>query len=155
MAKYTIKEYIKHIDSVIEKLQDSLETALNEVWAKNMISRITDRVETEGKSAKGGKFSPYDSKYLKWKQKKKGFKQTDKNFTLTRDMWDRFGVTNTSKTPGFLEVTLSGTNSFAQDKMNWNSEREEISVIDASKEDREAQDAFLQKWLNEFLRREL
>ena len=155
MAKYTLPEFIRHIDLVIEKLEDELPNTFFEVWAKDMISRITYRVGTEGKSAKGGKFSPYDPKYLKWKQKKKGFKQTDKNFTLTTDMWDRFGITNTSKTPGFLEVTLAGTNSFAQDKMNWNSEREGISVIDASKEDREAQDAFLQKWLNEFLSKEL
>ena len=155
MATFSVDGYIKHIDSVINKLQNELETTLREDWALDMRTRIVERVELDSKTAKGGKFSDYSPNYLKWKKKKKGFLGTDKNFALTRTMWSKFNITNTSRKEGFFEVTLAGTSPDGQDKINWNSKREEISIIEASKEDQEAQDAFLQKWLNEFLRREL
>ena len=145
MATFSVEEYIKHIDVVIDKLQNELVTTLGEVWALDMAGRIAKRVGVDAKNVDGGSFSPYNPKYLKWKQKKKSFLGTDKNFTLTRTMWDQFNVTNTSRKEGFFEVTLAGTSPSAQDKIEWNTKNEERSIIEASKQEEEAQHAFLQK----------
>jgi len=155
MATFSVEEYIKHIDVVIDKLQNDLATTLEEVWAKDMVSRITNRVENDAKNADGGSFSPYSPKYLKWKKAKKGFLGEDKNFALTREMWDKFNVTNRKRKAGFFEVTLAGTNADAQIKINVNSKREDRSIIEPSEKEEEAQRVFLEKWIFDFLSKEL
>lgn len=155
MTTYTIQEYINHLDSVINKLQDELATVFEVIWSKDMVSRIVLRVEEKRKNVDGSAFSEYNPKYLEWKQTKKGFQGSDKNFTLTREMWRGFDVVNKKRSPGAFEVALGGKTAESQIRINTNSKREGRSIIEASKGEEEAQNKFLEKWLFDFLSREL
>ena len=155
MTTYNIPDYIKHIDSVIDKLQNELATILEVKWAKDMAARINNRVESKRLNSDGSSFSSYNPKYLEWKKKKKGFLGTEKNFTLTREMWKGFDVVNTKRKHGLIEIDLGGKTPESQIRINTNSKREGRSIIEASKEEEEAQRVFLQKWLNEFLSQNL
>lgn len=155
MAKFSVEEYIKHLDSVIDKLNNELAITFETIWAKDMAARINRRVEVDRKTAIGGSFSAYTPKYLNWKRTKKGFVGTDKNFALTREMWKGFDVVNKKRKPGLIEVDLGGKTADSQIRINVNSEREKRSIIEASKQEEDAQNAFLQKWLNEFLRQNI
>jgi hypothetical protein len=66
---------------------------------------------------------------------------TNKNYFLTGDMWEGFGIRNRKLLPNGFKITMGGTTADtkkkrgAQKKINWNSEREGISIIDANKQE--------------------
>lgn len=55
-----------------------------------------------------------------------------KDFTFTTQMWRGFGTKGTSKTNNEFTVTLGGKNVEAQKKINENSKREGINIINLS-----------------------
>jgi len=64
-----------------------------------------------------------------------GFSNTRKSFEFTGEMWRKFGVTKTVVGDGVIRFTLGGKTSAAQDKIDWNSEREGMNIIAPSKEE--------------------
>ena len=152
---YDLDGYIDQLGSVIANLKKDIELVLVKTWAEDMANRIQTRVEMNRLDSKGSPFSSYSKSYLKWKQDKKGFIGTDKNFALTREMWSRFGAVNKKRTEGSIEIGLGGKNKDAQVKINTNTKREGISIIEASKQERDEQDAFFDKWLAEYLSKRL
>jgi len=62
-----------------------------------------------------------------------GFSNTNKSFEFTGEMWRKFGVVSVSQQAGKLTVKLGGKTTAAQDKIDWNSEREGVDIIDACK----------------------
>jgi hypothetical protein len=75
-----------------------------------------------------------------------------KDFEFTRKMWDGFGTKRTSKTNNEFVVTLGGKNVEAQMKINANSRREGINIINLSdqetKELAKIVDQELQRYIN-------
>ena len=61
-----------------------------------------------------------------------GLQIAHKDFWFTTQMWRGFGVKRIRKQPGQVTVTLGGTNQEAQDKIDANSQREGINIINIS-----------------------
>jgi hypothetical protein len=64
-----------------------------------------------------------------------GFSNEYKSFEFTTEMWRGFGVKRTEKSSGRFTVVLGGKNSESQNKIDWNSEREGVDIIDASRQE--------------------
>ena len=62
-------------------------------------------------------------------------------------MWRKFGVVNTIVTGNSIKIVLGGRTTAAQDKIDWNSEREGRSIIDSSQQELK----FFQKRIDEVL----
>lgn len=67
-------------------------------------------------------------------RKIEGFSNTSKSFEFTGEMWKKFGITSVRRgnTP---VITLGGKTKAAQDKINDNSKREGIDIIDITKKE--------------------
>lgn len=61
-----------------------------------------------------------------------GFSNSHKSFEFTGEMWRKFGVKNTKVLDGKIIFVLGGKTTAAQDKIDWNSERERINIIQPS-----------------------
>jgi len=66
-------------------------------------------------------------------RKLEGFSNARKSFEFTGEMWRKFGVTNTTVGNGVITFILGGKTTVAQDKINWNSEREGVVIIEPCK----------------------
>jgi len=64
-----------------------------------------------------------------------GFTNIYKSFEFTGEMWRKFGVTNTTVANGVITFTLGGKTTAAQDKIDYNSEREGINIIEPCKDE--------------------
>lgn len=64
-----------------------------------------------------------------------GNKNEYKNFQLTGEMWQKFGVTRTEKGETRFIVSLAGKSPKAQEKIDDNTERENISIIEANEDE--------------------
>lgn len=94
-----------------------------------MAAMINKRVETRGYNSVGEMFSPYSAAYLKYRKKNKSIKF--KNFSDTRVMWKDFGVKSSENG----KIVLGGKSGDSQDKINWNSNREQINIIEPSQDE--------------------
>ena len=94
-----------------------------------MAAMINNRVQMKGYNSVGEMFSPYSAAYLKYKKQNKN--QKFKNFRDKGIMWKDFGVK--SEQPN--KIILGGKSGESQDKINWNSSREEINIIEPSQEE--------------------
>jgi hypothetical protein len=85
-------------------------------------------------------------------RQREGFQTGHKDFTFTTQMWRGFGVKRTSKTNNQFTVTLGGKNVEAQKKINANSKREGVNIINISdseaKELAKTVDKELQRYIN-------
>lgn len=61
-----------------------------------------------------------------------GLQTGHKDFWFTTQMWGGFGVKRKSHTKNKITVTLGGTNKESQDKIDGNSEREGVNIINIS-----------------------
>jgi len=66
-------------------------------------------------------------------RKLEGFSNARKSFEFTGEMWRKFGVTNTTIGGGVITFTLGGKTTAAQDKIDWNSEREGVVITEPGK----------------------
>lgn len=64
-----------------------------------------------------------------------GFGNTAKSFEFTGQMWRMFGIKKTQTTGSKILITLGGKDQESQDKIDWNSEREGIDIIDMNKDE--------------------
>ena len=81
-----------------------------------------------------------------------GFGNRNKSFEFTTQMWRGFGVKRTRKTPNEIIITLGGRNLESQKKIDVNSQREGINIINISdkelKELAVITDKEIQKYIN-------
>lgn len=81
-----------------------------------------------------------------------GFTNARKSFEFTTQMWRGFGVKRTSITQNQIIITLGGKNLEAQKKIDYNSQREGVSIINISdkelKELAKMVDKEIQKYVN-------
>jgi len=178
-----IYEQIERFDRLLSFVENELPKYAEQVLAVEIANAVSDRVINTGKNYKGGSFKPYSTNltaaYRFWglsrtntAEKKirklardkgalsyKGFRElnnlkTDnKIFEFTGTMWREFGVVKSTKTASGFTIKIGGTKPKSQQKIDENSKREGISIVEASeKEEFEAQQA-TQAWLeNEALR---
>lgn len=146
---------------------------------------VAGRVRNEGKAADGASFSPYSENGLQaWKllgksrtasaEKKvqelakkrghisyrefrelNGLKVDKKNFEFTGEMWRMFNVTEVVLKGNEIEITCAGLTKPAQDKINWGSEKEGKSIVDASEAELALVQAALSDWLQKTIQKHL
>ena len=80
-------------------------------------------------------------------RKLEGFGNARKSFEFTGEMWRKFGVKKTTMGSGVITFTLGGKTTAAQDKIDWNSEREGVNIIEPGKEEV----LFLQNQINRLI----
>ena len=80
-------------------------------------------------------------------RKLEGFSNARKSFEFTGEMWRKFGVKKTTMCSGVITFTLGGKTTAAQDKIDWNSEREGVNIIEPGKEEV----LFLQNQINRLI----
>ncbi len=64
-----------------------------------------------------------------------GRTNTNKNFFLSGEMFQKFGVIKTTKEKGKFKIQLGGQTPASQKKIDANTDREKINIIEASKEE--------------------
>jgi len=82
-----------------------------------------------------------------------GFGNQNKSFDFTGQMWRGFGVKRTEVSSDRFAVILGGKNQESQDKIDWNSEREGIAIIDASRSEQMHIKIQLEKEIDKYLKR--
>lgn len=119
---------------------------------------IKRRVLNKGISANNTLFSPYSDKYKKYLAKKnRGTKnglEFVKNFEFTGDMWANFGTPESvdvkKLSNNIVRITLKGGSEDSQNKIDWNSEREEKSIIEPTDDElNDAKNDFIESLSNE------
>lgn len=84
-----------------------------------------------------------------------GHTNKNKSFELTGEMWRKFGILSVSTSNYITTVIMGGTNEASQMKIDANSEREGVSIIEASKKEIEIAEKSMQKWLEDVVSRNL
>lgn len=173
-----IREQIERFDELIAFVQNELPQKAEQVAGHDLVALITNRVVQDGMNYAGGKFSPYSERFLRadafvgksrtqtaerkiQAQLKAGgtlnYKQfrelnnleTDKkNFEFTGEMWRKFGVISSTVGGMRFRITLGGKTEAAAKKIEENSEREGVSIIEASAEEGFIVVGTMQAWLN-------
>ena len=148
-----------------------------QVASNDLAALVTNRVVQTGKNFKGGSFSAYSSKTVAaWRfwgksrtqaaEKKvravsraKGalsyqefrelnnLKTDKKNFEFTGEMWRKFGIVRVDVSGQRFKISLGGTSTVAQDKIDENSNREGISIIEASTREEQIVQNTVQGWI--------
>lgn len=128
----TLEQYIEQLKLTRQEvLMWAIETA-QEVAEFDAAAQIVSRVQETGKDAKGNAFSEYSEAYKKWKKEKRGQINDFKDFTLEGEMWGEFGIISTKTTNRNIKIKLGGRNADSAKKINYNSAREKISIIEIS-----------------------
>lgn len=125
----TTEEFSARLNNFRAYLQDQFSRDLLLTGTMRMAALINNRVEQKGLNSVGQMFSPYSAAYLKYKKKNKANKF--KNFSDTRVMWKDFGVKKEEQN----KITLGGKSQESQDKINWNSSREQDNIINPSQQE--------------------
>jgi len=86
-------------------------------------------------------------------RKIEGFNNEHKSFEFTTQMWRGFGIKRTEKSSGRFAVVLGGRNAESQDKIDWNSEREGVDIIDASKQERDHIKRQVEREIEKYIKR--
>lgn len=100
--------------------------------AKALIQR---RVQETGQTADGVSTGEYSLLYKK-KREKKGRQTSFVDLTDTGDMWQSIGYTDKRQDSKQTVISIAGRDAFAQNKINWNSEKK-FEVLKLSKGEEE------------------
>lgn len=157
-----IYEQIRRLDELTAYVTNELPIFAQQVAANDLAALVTNRVVQKGENFKGSGFSSYSSKTVAawrfWgksrnqtaekkvraKSKAQGalsyvefrelnnLKTDKKNFEFTGEMWRKFGIVRTNISGQDFTISLGGTSPASQTKIDENSAREGISIIEAS-----------------------
>lgn len=175
----TIREQIERLDELIDFVENELPDYAHRVAANDLAALVAKRVIETGTNYKGGKFSPYSSNqipaYKFWGKsrnqtaerkvrnlsKARGalsygeFRELNnlltrnKNFEFFGEMWKKFGVVSYTNSGGRFKVVIGGQTDSAQRKIDENSDREGISIIEANEQEIALMQATTQAWLEQ------
>jgi len=102
------------------RLPDLLQVAALDGFAK-----IRNRVQETGKRENGAPLPEYSEDYHRRKAERYGEEAASvRNYTATGDMWRNIGIAGTDQTAQGLTVTIAGETNLAQNKINWNADRD-------------------------------
>lgn len=148
------------------------------VSSNDLSALITNRVIQEGKNHTGGKFKSYSTRdvpaYKYWGKSRtqsaekrvrtlarsrgvldyaefrriNNLKTDTKNFEFSGEMWRKFGVIKEQISGDKFTVILGGKTKIAQEKIDDNSDREGVSIIEASEGEIRVIEKTIQDWLN-------
>lgn len=174
-----IREQIARFENLIQFVDNELPRFAEQVLATDVIALVTNRVVQKGQNFKGGSFSPYSSKTVAawrfWGQSRtqaaekriraiskargalsykefrelNGLKANSKNFEFTGEMWRKFGIVRRARLAEKFVISIGGTTSSAQKKIDDNSAREKISIIEASKKEEAIAEKAALAWLTQ------
>lgn len=174
----TLDEQIQRFDRLTDYLENELPGFAEQVAANDLAALVTNRVVQKGENYKGGKFKPYSRKTIPafrfWGKSRtqaaekkvrakarahtvlsyadfrelNNLSGTVKNFNFTGEMWRKLGVVAVKSRPGKVVVSVGGTTSVAQDKIDQNSDCEDINIIEANNSERVLVGKAFQNWLD-------
>ena len=172
-----IYEQIERFDRLQDFINNQLPVFAEQVAAADLIALVTNRVVQTGKDFKGKPFKPYSVNtipaYRFWGKSRtqtaekevrkisrargalsyKKFRELNnlragkKNFEFTGEMWRKFSVIRVASGKGKVKVTMGGSSSAAQDKIDENSDREGLSIIEASTKEEQIIQGTTSAWL--------
>lgn len=175
----SIREQIERLDELIDFVENELPNYAHRVAANDLAALVAKRVIETGTNYKGGKFSPYSSNkipaYKYWGKsrnqtaerkvrnlsKARGalsygeFRElnnlltTNKNFEFFGELWRKFGIVSYSNERGRFKIIIGGQTTAAQQKIDENSDREGISIIEASEQEIALIQRTTQAWLEQ------
>jgi len=179
----TLAEQIAALDKLIMFVENELPKYVEQVAASDLAALVANRVITTGEDSDGAKFSPYStnknraaayigkSRNQAAERKIKALQragtaisyttfrelnnlQTDfKKYEFTSEMWKKFGVTRSDLTQDSYKITIGGTSTAAQEKIDANSAYENQSIIEASEGERVTVQNTASSWLEEQVKR--
>ena len=157
----SLREQIEALEELIDFVETKLPIYAEKVAASDLAALVADRVINNGENFRGGSFKPYSTnqmaafrfwgksrnqsaeKEVRKRSKARGtlsyteFRElnklnTVKNFEFTGEMWKKFGVISFSFSGDLIKIKIGGQTPIAQTKIDENSKREGISIIEAS-----------------------
>lgn len=160
------RDQIRKIKELQRYVNTELPILASRVLAQDLVALVTNRVVQRGENFRGGKFSPYSTKTVPafrfWglsrtqsaekkvrqlsRQKSvltyQRFRQINnlktgvKNFEFTGEMWRKFGIVRNNSGNGNFSISIGGTTTASQKKIDDNSKREGLSIIEASEKEK-------------------
>lgn len=179
----SIERQIEDLEKLNDFLKNQLPVFSQQVLASDLIALVANRVVQKGQNFKGGSFSPYSSKTVAawrfWGKSRtqaaeekvrkrsrarlslsyKEFRELNnlntgkKNFEFTGQMWREFGIVRVKKAPLSFSITIAGTTTNAQTKIDDNSQREGVSIIEASEAEKSLVERTAQDWIDDQAKR--
>lgn len=150
-------KHISQLSADIEAFADYMVSQLPEIVQTaglTAVAKVKDRVQSTGKDSRGNSFGDYDPKYKRRKAARYGEESARfKNFTLTGNMWREVTVTDVNDDGKTVSATVAARTTGAQDKINWNSERDgNILLLSESENSEIMQDviADIEEKINEY-----
>jgi len=173
-----IYDQIRRFDELSSYITNELPVFAQQVAANDLAALVTNRVVQKGENYKGSPFSAYSTNTVAawrfWGKSRtqaaekrvralsrargalsyKGFRELNnletskKNFEFTGEMWRKFGIVRVDISGQRFTVSLGGTSPAAQDKIDENSAREGISIIEANEREEAIVQASVNGWLN-------
>ena len=175
----SIRDTIRQFDELLSYVDAGLQDVATAVYGTDLVALVTNRVVQRGETFNGSRFKPYSRRTVAaWRFWGKSRNQsaenkvraisreggalsyaefrglnnlnTDKkNFEFTGQMWRQFGIVKISVNDGRFKVLIAGTSKDAQQKIDENTEREGVSIIEASQDEREVATEGLRSWLDQ------
>jgi len=141
-----LSTFIQRLENFKSTFSAKMKSYVVNDLAIDLTQMIDNRVSNKGETADGGLFTPYSPGYLAWKKSKGRLSAGNKkNFQLTGRMWSGFGKTAESGDNNNITFVLGGKTSESQQKIDENSERENRSIIEPSKDEIKQLEKNLQK----------
>lgn len=84
-----------------------------------------------------------------------GFTNRRKSFEWTGEMWKKFGVRKSQRRPTGFTIRLAGLTPEAQRKLDANSEREGINIIDITPREERELAGYVDRWLQKEINKRL
>lgn len=174
----TLDEQIRRFDNLLDFLDNELPVLAEQVLATDLVALITNRVVQRGETYLGGKFKPYSRRtvaaYRFWGKSRNqaaekkvralararaGITYADfrslnnletsvKNFEFTGEMWRLFGIRAVQRSSRTTRIQIGGTTAASQKKIDENSSREGISIIEPSQSEVNIVASTAQAWFD-------
>lgn len=174
-----IREQIQRLDELIAFIENELPEYGERVAATDLAALVADRVINKGEDHTGAAFKPYSvqtvaawrfwgksrnqsaEKKVRDLSRRRGalsysdFRELNnlntnvKNFEFTGEMWKKFGVVRSSSSSTGFSVSIGGTTAASQLKIDENSAREGVSIVEASETEVATVGRTSQAWLEE------
>lgn len=174
-----IRAQIIKLDDLIRFIELELPVYAEKVLATDIIALVTNRVVQKGEDFKGRLFSDYSiiktdpaqffdksrtaaaDKRVRALDKARGalsysgfrelngLKVDKKNFEFTGEMWRKLGIVNRKTSSNNFIISIGGTSTASQDKIDNNSEYEGVSIIEASEKEEHLAQRAAKIWLEE------
>lgn len=173
-----IYEQIRRFDELSSYITNELPKFAQQVAANDLQALVANRVIQKGENYLGVPFSAYSrntvaawrfwgksrtqaaEKRVRALSRARGalsytdFRELNnletakKNFEFTGEMWRKFGIVRVDISGQRFTVSLGGTTPAAQQKIDENSAREGISIIEATPREEQLVQAAVNGWLN-------